>query len=101
MKKIQNRTLLPERCIKENKDTEKDEGREQASPDGRSLLTALIFFSIFILLYAPFWQQGAILNLFHTNPSISRDINTLAEFVSRLYNGITGALCLPLAPAIR
>ena len=55
---------------------------------------------IIILLYAPFWQNGAILNIFHTNPSTFRNINTLTEFLSRLYNGITGALGYPLASAI-
>src|SRR6266704_1664606 len=59
----------------------------------RGILTlALIYAGIIALLYAPFWQNGAILNVFRTNPTASRDINTLAEFLSRLYNGITAGL---------
>ncbi len=67
----------------------------------RGILTlALIYAGIIALLYAPFWQNGAILNVFRTNPTASRDINTLAEFLSRLYNGITAGLGYPLAPHI-
>src|SRR2546421_818963 len=67
----------------------------------RGILTlALIYAGIIALLYAPFWQNGAILNVFRTNPTASRDINTLAEFLSRLYNGITAGLGYPLAPVI-
>jgi len=49
-------------------------------------------------LYAPFWQHGAIFNVFHTNPTTSRDINSLAAFLSRLYNSITAELGYPPAP---
>src|SRR3989440_6283912 len=59
------------------------------------LALALIYAGIIALLYAPFWQNGAILNVFRTNPTTSRDINTLAEFLSRLYNGITAGLGYP------
>ena len=64
------------------------------------LALVLIYAGIIVLLYAPFWQNGAILNVFRTNPTTSRDINTLAEFLSRLYNGITAGLGYPLAPPI-
>ena len=57
-----------------------------------------IYGGIIILLYAPFWQNGAILNVLRTNPTTSRDINTLAEFLSRLYNSITARLGYPPAP---
>jgi hypothetical protein len=57
-----------------------------------------IYAGIIVLLYAPFWQNGAILNVLRTNPTTSRDINTLAEFLSRLYNSITARLGYPPAP---
>src|SRR5437588_2919479 len=57
-----------------------------------------IYGGIIILLYAPFWQNGAILNVLRTNPTTSRDINTLAEFLSRLYNSITARPGYPPAP---
>ena len=63
-----------------------------------TLIQAFIYDGIVVLLYAPFWQDGAILNVFRTNPTTTRDINTLAEFLSRLYNGITAGLGYPLAP---
>jgi len=64
------------------------------------LALALIYAGIITLLYAPFWQNGAILNVFRTNPTTYRDINTLAEFLSRLYNGITAGLGYPFASPI-
>ena len=75
-----------------------------SSPCARSLvntlLLGLIYAGIIILLYAPFWQNGAILNIFHTNPTTSRDINSVAEFVSRLYNSISEVFGSPPAPLI-
>ncbi len=65
-----------------------------------TLLLGLIYTAIIILLYAPFWQNGAILNIFHTNPTTSRDINSVAEFVSRLYNSISEVFGSPPAPLI-
>jgi len=59
---------------------------------------ALLFGGIVILLYAPFWQHGAILNLFHTNPTTTRDINTLPEFLSRFTNSIITDLGFPRPP---
>ncbi|MGI9058996.1 MAG: hypothetical protein ACR2H5_10500 [Ktedonobacteraceae bacterium] len=68
----------------------------------RPLLTVttavLLFGGIIILLYAPFWQNGAILNIVHTNPTTSRDINTLPEFLSRLYNSMITDLGFPRPP---
>jgi uncharacterized membrane protein SirB2 len=60
--------------------------------------TSLIYVAIIILLYAPFWQNGALLNVLHTNPTASRNINTLAEFISRLCNSIISDLGYPLPP---
>ena len=68
----------------------------------RPLLTVtastLLFGGIIILLYAPFWQNGAILNIVHTNPTTSRAINTLPEFLSRLYNSVITDLGFPRPP---
>jgi len=49
---------------------------------------ALIYVGLIVALYAPFWQNGAILNIFHANPTTSRNINTPVEFLFRLYNGV-------------
>ncbi|MFL5628779.1 MAG: hypothetical protein ACJ788_24625 [Ktedonobacteraceae bacterium] len=61
-------------------------------------LLALVYTGAIMLLYAPFWQGGAILNIFHTNPTTSRNINTLVEFFSRLYNSLIAASGYPLPP---
>ena len=58
----------------------------------------LLFGGIILVLYAPFWQNGAILNILHTNPTTSRDINTLPEFLFRLYNSIITDLGFPRPP---
>jgi hypothetical protein len=60
--------------------------------------SVLLFGGIIMLLYAPFWQNGAILNIVHTNPTTSRDINTLSEFLSRLYNSVITDLGFPRPP---
>ncbi len=54
----------------------------------RCATAALTYVGIILLLYAPFWQDGALLNLFRVNPGTNRDINTFAEFLAQLYNGI-------------
>src|SRR5437588_7941372 len=60
---IQNGTTVPERDIKENNDTEKDEGHEHDAPEGRIVFMAFIFFStmkVFSLLpciYQYKWYQ--------------------------------------------
>ena len=58
----------------------------------------LLFGGVMIVLYAPFWQHGALLNVLHTNPTTSRDINTLPEFLFRLYNSIITDLGFPRPP---
>jgi hypothetical protein len=59
-------------------------------------LTALVtstatYFVVITLFYAPFWQGGAALKVFRVNPAASRNINTFAEALSRLYNSLTYA----------
>lgn len=49
---------------------------------------ALVYVGLFVLLYAPFWQNGAILNVLHTNPTSFRNTNTPAEFLTHIVNSI-------------
>lgn len=70
------------------------------TPLVRTLSMALLYAGGIILLYAPFWQNGKILQVIKTNPTTSRDINTLPEFFSHLYNSFMAALGYPSAPAI-
>jgi hypothetical protein len=63
-------------------------------------LSGALWAGVVILLYAPFWQQGAILNVLGANPTTSRNINSLAEFSSYLYNSLGVAHGQPLRPDI-
>ena len=51
-------------------------------------------------LYAPFWQGGAIFNVFQVNPATYRTINTLPETLSHLYNSFVAALGFPVGAPI-
>jgi len=55
---------------------------------------------LIIALYAPFWNGGAIFNVFVVNPAASRTINTLPDTLSHLYNGIVAALGFPVGAPI-
>jgi hypothetical protein len=56
----------------------------------RVFLTTLLFVGTIFLLYAPFWQHGAVLTVFHINPSLTRDVNSPIDFFLRFYEGIRG-----------
>ncbi len=43
---------------------------------------------VVVLSYAPFWQGGAIFDVFQVNPATYRAINTLAEFMAHSYNSV-------------
>lgn len=42
------------------------------------------YIATIVLLYAPFWQNGAVLHILQTNPGIMHTINTPYEFFIRL-----------------
>lgn len=49
----------------------------------------IVIYTVGILaLYAPFWQQGTLLDILRINPGVSRDINTLSEFLSQFCNSL-------------
>ncbi|WP_146747156.1 hypothetical protein [Thermogemmatispora tikiterensis] len=45
-----------------------------------------LYIGCIVLLYAPFWDSGAVLDVLRVNPSASRNINTIAEFLGQFYN---------------
>ncbi|HEV2581195.1 MAG TPA: hypothetical protein VGT44_10125 [Ktedonobacteraceae bacterium] len=63
----------------------------QAS-EGRRLKCAaasiISFSGVIVCSYAPFWQGGAIFNVFSVNPSTYRAINTVASVLAYLYNSV-------------
>jgi hypothetical protein len=63
-------------------------------------MIAGVYFGAVVLLYAPFWQGGAVLRVFSVNPAASRNINTLAAFLGQFYNAVAAALGAPLAPPV-
>lgn len=54
------------------------------------VFATLAYAGILLLLYVPFWQHGNILQLFQINPGTTRDINSLYDFLIRLYASIRG-----------
>jgi hypothetical protein len=66
----------------------------------RVAITAAIYAGIILLLYAPFWQGGAIFNVFFVNPATYRSIGSLADFLSHFYNAIVRDLGFPMGTSI-
>lgn len=52
------------------------------------LMGVATYVGMIILLYAPFWQGGAVLDALKVNPGAYRNINTLADFLGRFYNSV-------------
>lgn len=74
------------------------------APAGRRLVhalaTTLTFVGIIVLLYAPFWDGGAIFNVLRVNPATYRTINTLPDFLAHLLNSLAGLFGLPMGAPI-
>jgi hypothetical protein len=66
----------------------------------RVAITAAIYAGIILLLYAPFWQGGAIFNVFFVNPATYRSIGSLADFLGHFYNAIVRDLGFPMGTSI-
>jgi hypothetical protein len=65
--------------------------QQQQSPMQRvrqMAVASATYASIIILLYVPFWQHGALLDVLQVNPATERNINTVAEFLGGLYDSI-------------
>lgn len=60
----------------------------------------LTYAGIIVLLYAPFWQNGALLNLLKVSPVTTRNINSPAQFVAFLYDSISTRLGYPVGTFI-
>lgn len=58
----------------------------------RQIIVASSAFAVtLIILYAPFWQQGAALRFLQVNPGITRDINSPYQFlIALVYNNLLG-----------
>src|SRR5260370_27575398 len=66
----------------------------------RVAIIAAIYAGIILLLYAPFWQGGAIFNVFFVNPATYRSIGSLADFLGHFYNAIVRDLGFPMGTSI-
>jgi hypothetical protein len=63
-------------------------------------IAILLYAGMIVALYAPFWEHGKLLAVLQINPGTNRNINTLADFFTRLYNSLTHLLGAPVAPEI-
>jgi hypothetical protein len=52
----------------------------------------LAYLGTIVLLYLPFWQGGAVLNVYRVNPGINHSINSLAQFVARFFSSVSTLL---------
>lgn len=59
------------------------------------LVAALAFMGTFVLLYAPFWQHGAVLHILQLNPGVAHTINTPYEFLIRLDSSLKRVYVAP------
>lgn len=62
--------------------------------------TALAYLGTVVLLYLPFWQNGAALNVLRVNPGTNHSDNSLAQFVARLMNSLSTLAGHRLSPAM-
>lgn len=62
--------------------------------------SAATYVGLILGLYAPFWQGGAIFDVFQVNPATYRTINTLSDTLSHLYNGVVAAFGFPVGASI-
>ncbi|HEX7735273.1 MAG TPA: hypothetical protein VF458_10420, partial [Ktedonobacteraceae bacterium] len=77
------------------------EAQQPANQRLKRVGTSIAVYAGLILgLYAPFWQGGAILDVFQVNPSTYRTINTLSDTLSHLYNGVVAAFGFPVGAQI-
>lgn len=47
-----------------------------------------VYIGTVVVLYAPFWDSGAILKVLAVNPGTFRNENTLVDFIGQLYNSL-------------
>ena len=64
------------------------------APAGRRLkqagATLACYVAVIVLFYAPFWQGGAIFNVFRVNPATYRTINSVPGLLAHSYNAVAG-----------
>ena len=69
---------------------------------GKILMFTATYSGIIVLFYLPFWQGGALLHTFQNTPAASQNINTLPDFLSRLYNALAADFGQPVvAPELQ
>ncbi len=61
--------------------------------------SAAMYVGLIIVLYAPFWQNGALLHILVVNPGTAYNENTLVDTLGHLYNSVKQAL-LQTPPAL-
>ncbi|GAC1454043.1 MAG: hypothetical protein NVS4B1_14060 [Ktedonobacteraceae bacterium] len=59
-----------------------------------------VYIGTIIVLYAQFWEHGAMLNILAINPGTFRNENTLVDFIGQLYNAVQRLLGHALVPDV-
>ncbi len=54
------------------------------------VLPTLVYIGAFVILYAPFWQGGAVLHVLSINPGVTRAINSLYDVLVHLDVSLRG-----------
>jgi hypothetical protein len=62
---------------------------------GLLLLVCVVFCGVVVMLYAPFWDHGTLLQILTVTPGTLRDINSLYEDPARLYSRLMGVAVPP------
>lgn len=60
----------------------------------------VVYGGLILGLYAPFYQGGAIFDVFQVNPATYRSINTLPDMLGHFYNGLAADLGFPVGAPI-
>ncbi len=58
------------------------------------------YMGVIVLLYAPFWQGGAIFDVFRVNPATYRTANTVTDFLAHFYNSVVSLFGFPAGTPI-
>ena len=67
----------------------------------RAIVAVLaVYAGSIVVLYAPFWDHGAVLGVLRVNPGTYRNINTVTEFLTHFYNSVVQRLGYPKQPDI-
>jgi hypothetical protein len=57
---------------------------------GMLLLMGAISLGVIVVLYLPFWENGAVLNILKVTPTVTREMNSIYDFLVGIYDWVCG-----------